>query len=50
MNKGSLALTTPRPLFFLSDLSSTYEVALVANLGGTSLAKGTTMSNNAFFA
>ena len=43
------ALTTPLPLIFLSNLSNTDEVALVANLGKTCLAKGTARSNNAFF-
>ena len=38
-----LALTTPFPLIFLSILSNTDEVALIANLG-----KGTTRSNNPF--
>ena len=43
------ALTAPRPLIFLSTSSNTEEVALVANLGKTSLVKGTARSNNAFF-
>ena len=42
------ALTAPRPLTFLSNLSNTEEFALVAKLGKTSLAKGTARSNNAF--
>ena len=33
------ALTVPSPLIFLSNLSNTKEVALVANLGKTFLAK-----------
>ena len=44
------ALTKVLPLIFLSNLSIPDEVALVANLGKTSLAKGTTRSNNTFFA
>ena len=39
------ALTAPFPLIFLSSLSNTDEVALVANLGKTSLAKGKTLFN-----
>ena len=39
------ALTAPFPLIFLSNLSNTDEVALVANLGKTSLAKGKTLFN-----
>ena len=44
------ALTVRCPVFFFSNLSNTEEVALVANLGKTSLAKGTARSNNTFFA
>ena len=43
------AYTTPRPLAFLSIVSNTGKIALVANLGKTFLAKETTRSNNAFF-
>ena len=43
------ALPTPFPISFLSDLSNTDEVALMANLGKASLAKGTARSNNVFF-
>ena len=43
MNKVNpfLALTTPFQLVFLSNLFKIVEVALVANLNKTSLAKGT---------
>ena len=34
-------LTAPFPLIFLSNLSKINEIALVSNLGKTSLAKGT---------
>ena len=44
------ALTAPFPLIFLSSLSNTEEVVLVANLGKTSLAKRTVRSSNTFFA
>ena len=47
------ALTAPFALTFLSNLSNTEEVALVANLGKTSLAKGTACffwSSYVFFA
>ena len=44
------ALTAPFALTFLSNLSNTEEVALVANLGKTSLAKGTARSSYVFFA
>ena len=44
------ALTAPSPLIFLSTFSKINKVALVANLGKTSLAKGTTKSISAFFA
>ena len=43
-----LALTAPCPLIFLSNLFHIDEVALVANLGKTSLAKGTTRSISPF--
>ena len=42
------ALTTPFPLIFLSSLSISDEVALVANLGKTYLVKYTTIYNNTF--
>ena len=42
--------TGPCPVIFLPNLSNTEEVALVANLGNTSLAKETGRSNNTFFA
>ena len=42
-------LTASRPFIFLSNLSNTEELALVANLGKRSLAKGTARSNNDFF-
>ena len=50
MNKLNFfpALTAPHPLNFLSNLSNSDEVALVANLGKTSLAKGTERSIRAF--
>ena len=44
----SPAFTAPCPLIFLSSLSIADGVAVVANLGKTSLAKGTTKSNNTF--
>ena len=44
------ALAVSFALTFLSSLSNTDEVALVANLGKTSLAKGTARSSNVFFA
>ena len=40
-------LITPCPLIFISNLSNIDEVALVANLGKTYLAKGTERPNNA---
>ena len=43
------AITAPGPLIFPSNLSNTDEVALSANLGKTSLAKGAARSNIAFF-
>ena len=43
------AFTSPFPQIFLSSLSIADEVALVANLDKTSLAKGTARSNNTFF-
>ena len=43
------ALTAPFPFIFLSNLSNTGEVPLVANFGKTSLAKGTARSNTTFF-
>ena len=42
------AVTSSRPLIFLSDWSFTNEAALVANLGKTSLAKGTVRYISAF--
>ena len=39
----------PHPLIFLSNLPNTEEVALSANLGKTSLAKGAARSISAFF-
>ena len=42
------ALTAHCPFILLSNLSNTEEVALVANLGKISLAKGTARSNNVF--
>ena len=42
------ALTAPCPLIFLSDLSHSDEVVLLANSDKTSLPKGTARSNNAF--
>ena len=42
------ALTAFCPIIFFSNLSNTEEVALVANLGKTSIAKGTARSNNTF--
>ena len=42
------ALTAPRLLIFLSNLSITDETALVANLAETSLAKETARSISAF--
>ena len=42
------ALIAPCRLIFLSNLSNTDKVALVANSGKTSLVKGTTSSNNTF--
>ena len=44
------ALTAPCPLIFLSDLSHSDEVALLANSDKTSLPKGTARSNNAYCA
>ena len=44
----SLALMTSFRLIFLSSLTIADEVALVANLGKTSLVKGTPKSNNTF--
>ena len=46
--KSFPAPKAPFPLILLSNLSNIDEVALVANLGQTSLAKGTVMSNNTF--
>ena len=43
-----LALMNPLPFLFLSIVSITEEVASVAHLGKTSLAKGTPRSNNNF--
>ena len=44
------ALTAPHPLIFYLGLSDIDELALdELNLDKTSLAKGTAMSNNAFF-
>ena len=50
MNKMNsfFALATLFRLFFLSNLSNTDKVSLVASLGKTSLAKLTAMFNNAF--
>ena len=56
MNKGNpfaavtalLVAIAPCTIVFLIDLSNTYKIALVANLGKTSLAKKTARSNNAF--
>lgn len=42
------ALATPLPLISFSNLYNTDEVALVTNLGKTSLAKRATQSNNIF--
>ena len=39
----------PCPLIFISNLSNIVKVALVANLGEISLAKGTARSISAFF-
>ena len=50
MNKVKIfqVLTAPRSLIFLSNLFKRDEVALVANLGITSLTKGTARSSNTF--
>lgn len=42
------ALATPLPLISFSNLYNTDEVALVTNLGKTSLSKRATKSNNIF--
>ena len=44
------ALATTFPLIFLSNLFNTVDVALVASLCKTFLAKGKARSNNTFFA
>ena len=41
-------LTAPCPLTFISNLSNTDEVPLVANLSKTYISKSTARSNNAF--
>ena len=43
------ALATTFPLIFLSNLFNTVDVALVASLCKTFLAKGKARSNNTFF-
>ena len=48
VNSSFPALTAPFPIIVLSSLSSTNEVSLVANLGKTSLPKGTAWPMSAF--